>query len=50
MASEGGIQREIRSEEAFWLLGSLCGIFRIPFDASLVAQSFPPPYTLVSLH
>ena len=26
-----------------WLLGSVCALHRIPFDAALVAQQFPPP-------
>ncbi|MFZ5755544.1 MAG: peptidase domain-containing ABC transporter [Pseudomonadota bacterium] len=32
-----------------WLLGSLCQLSRIPFDAGLVTQEFPPPHTLPSL-
>ena len=37
-------------EEILWLLGSLCGLHRIPFDAALVAQSYPPPYSIATLH
>lgn len=44
------LQGELKRDEALWLLGSLCGLFRIPFDASLIAQNFPPPYTLLTLH
>ena len=33
-----------------WLLGSLCGLYRIPFDAALVAQQFPPPYSRATFH
>ena len=33
-----------------WLLGSLCALHRQPFDATLVAQEFPPPYTPATLH
>ncbi|MEZ5615811.1 MAG: peptidase domain-containing ABC transporter [Rhodocyclaceae bacterium] len=33
-----------------WLLGSLCQVGRIPFDASLVSQEFPPPHSKVTLH
>ncbi|QJT08008.1 peptidase domain-containing ABC transporter [Oceanidesulfovibrio marinus] len=40
----------IRAEDFFWLLGSLCQLHRIPFDASLSAQSYPPPFTLDTLH
>ena len=41
---------DIRREELLWLLGSLSGVFRIPFDAALVTQQFPPPYTVASFH
>lgn len=44
--SQGTISRE----DLLWLLGSLCGLYRIPFDAALVEQQFPPPHTLVTLH
>jgi subfamily B ATP-binding cassette protein HlyB/CyaB len=40
----------VRREEVLWALGSLCGLYRIPFDSALVAQQFPPPYTLGSFH
>jgi subfamily B ATP-binding cassette protein HlyB/CyaB len=43
-------QREIARDELFWLLASLCSLFRIPFDAALVAQNHPPPCTLATLH
>lgn len=36
--------------EVLWLLGSLSGFHRLPFDATLVAQEFPPPYTLATFH
>jgi subfamily B ATP-binding cassette protein HlyB/CyaB len=32
-----------------WVLGSLCQIYRIPFDAKLVLQRYAPPYTLATL-
>lgn len=44
------LQGELKRDEALWLLGSLCGLFRIPFDASLISQSNPPPYTLPTPH
>jgi len=44
------LQGELNRDDVLWLLGSLCGLFRIPFDAGLIAQSHPPPYTLVTLH
>jgi subfamily B ATP-binding cassette protein HlyB/CyaB len=43
---EGTIHRD----ELLWLLGSLSGLYRLPFDAALVAQSFPPPYDRAVLH
>ena len=27
-----------------WVLGSLCQVLRLPFDARLAEQAFPPPY------
>jgi subfamily B ATP-binding cassette protein HlyB/CyaB len=39
----------VRREEVLWALGSLCGFYRIPFDAALLAQQFPPPYTSATL-
>jgi subfamily B ATP-binding cassette protein HlyB/CyaB len=51
MVREPGIlDRLLLSEQMLWLLGSLCNLYRIPFDAALVAQQFPPPHTVVSFH
>ena len=33
-----------------WLLGSLSGLYRTPFDPKLVEQHFPPPYSLATFH
>ena len=44
------LQGEARREEVLWLLGSLCGLFRIPFDATLIEQDYPPPYSRLTLH
>jgi subfamily B ATP-binding cassette protein HlyB/CyaB len=44
------LQGELRREDLLWLLGSLSGLFRIPFDAALIAQNHPPPITLVTFH
>ena len=44
--SEGGL----KSQEVLWLIGSLCSLYRIPFDPSLVEQEFPPPHTLDTFH
>jgi subfamily B ATP-binding cassette protein HlyB/CyaB len=39
----------ISRDEFLWLLGSLCNIHRLPFDAKLVLNQFPPPYGRASL-
>ena len=44
--SEGGLGYQ----EVLWLLGSLCSLYRIPFDPKLVEQEFPPPYSLATFH
>lgn len=44
------LQGEVRRDDMLWLLGSLCGVFRTPFDDALIAQSYPPPCTLTTLH
>ncbi|GAO37512.1 ABC transporter [Sulfuricella sp. T08] len=36
--------------DCLWLLGSLCSLYRVPFDAALVANQFSPSYTLATLH
>jgi subfamily B ATP-binding cassette protein HlyB/CyaB len=41
---------KVRREEIIWALGSLCGLYRVPFDAALLAQQFPPPYTVGTFH
>jgi subfamily B ATP-binding cassette protein HlyB/CyaB len=50
MKQQEKLQGDLKYEEILWLLGSLCGLFRIPFDASLIAQDYPPPFTPLSLH
>jgi len=44
------LDRLLLSEHMLWLLGSLSNFYRIPFDAALLAQQFPPPHTVGSLH
>ena len=44
------MDRVLLSEQTLWLLGSLCNLYRIPFDAALVAQQYPPPHALASFH
>lgn len=36
--------------ELLWLLGSLCQLYRVPFDPLLVERQFPPPCSIVSIH
>lgn len=39
----------LHTQDALWLLGSLAGFHRRPFDAELVIQRFPPPIDLPTL-
>ena len=39
----------ITREEMWWALGSFCAIHRLPFDAQLAQNHFPPPYHLPGL-
>ena len=43
-------ERELQRDALHWLLGSLCGVFRIPFDSRLIDQNHPPPTTLATFH
>jgi subfamily B ATP-binding cassette protein HlyB/CyaB len=45
-ASEGGLADQC----VLWLLGSLCSLYRLPFDPKLVEQDFPPPHDLATFH
>lgn len=42
-------QTTLHSEDWLWLLGSLCRLSRVPFDAQLVSQQFPPPHSSLTL-
>lgn len=42
-------QYPLRLEEFIWALSAFCQLNRIPFDASLVAKHYPPPYSSVQL-
>jgi subfamily B ATP-binding cassette protein HlyB/CyaB len=44
------MKKALGRDEALWLLGSLSQLHRLPFDARLVAQQFPPPYTQATFH
>lgn len=36
-------------EDMLWLIGSLLRVFSLPFDAHLIRQQFPPPYSRTTL-
>lgn len=44
------LERKLRREEVLWLLGSVSALYRMPFDAELVSQQFPPPYSVATFH
>ncbi len=44
------MNRGLAGEHLLWLLGSQSTLYRIPFDAALVAQQYPPPHTLATFH
>ncbi|HTS54140.1 MAG TPA: peptidase domain-containing ABC transporter, partial [Burkholderiales bacterium] len=39
----------LQRDHLLWMLGSMCQLFRVPFDAGLILQHYPPPYTVGSL-
>jgi subfamily B ATP-binding cassette protein HlyB/CyaB len=39
----------VGTQAALWLLGSLAGLYRLPFNGELLLQRFPPPLDLPSL-
>lgn len=41
---------EFEKDTMLWRLGSLCNLYRIPFDAQLVAQAHPPPHDVMRFH
>ncbi len=41
---------ELGYQELLWLLGSLCNLYRIPFDLKLIEQDFPPPHSFATFH
>ena len=42
-------EEHVDAQAALWLLASLSGFYRQPFDAELVIKRFPPPFDLPSL-
>jgi len=43
------LAQPIEPAPLLWVLGSLCQLYRIPFDAKLILQRYAPPYTLATL-
>ncbi|HET7671330.1 MAG TPA: peptidase domain-containing ABC transporter [Burkholderiales bacterium] len=41
---------ELSRVDFVWLVGSLCQVNRLPFDAALLLQRFPAPHTMQQLH
>ena len=44
IGGEVGGEEGISAEQFVWLLGGLARFYRLPFDAALLLQQFPPPY------
>jgi len=44
-----GLTHALSTEAAVWLIGSLAGLHRQPFDAELLIQRFAPPWDLPTL-
>ncbi len=44
------VPKGLGHQELLWLLGSLCSLYRQPFDPKLIEQDFPPPYRLETFH
>lgn len=42
-------EEHVETQAALWLLASLAGFYRQPFDAELVIKRFPPPIDLPTL-
>ena len=40
---------QLTRESFAWLIGSLCRLNRVPFDAALLLQRFPPPHSVSQL-
>ena len=37
-------------EDVLWLLGSVSGLLRVPFDAALIAPAYAPPYGVATIY
>ena len=42
-------RKSLSAEHFVWLVGSLCQLHRVPFDAALVLQRFPAPHSVGQL-
>ena len=49
-ATMQNVEEGLGHDALLWLLGSLSSLHRLPFDATLIAQAFPPPYTRATFH
>ena len=45
----GGAQGAVPKDDFVWVLGTLCALHRVPFDADLFLRQFPPPYSVEKL-
>lgn len=43
------VQTAIAREHLTWLIGSVCNLHRIPFDARLLEREFAPPHSELTL-
>ena len=43
-------RENITASDLLWLLGSLSSLYRLPFDAALITQQYPPPHSLATFH
>ncbi len=48
--ASAGHTAPLDSTALLWLLGSLANLYRLPFDAALIAQQFPPPHSRATFH
>jgi ATP-binding cassette, subfamily B, bacterial HlyB/CyaB len=44
------LERKLRQDQVVWLFGSVSALYRLPFDAALISQQFPPPYSTATVH
>jgi subfamily B ATP-binding cassette protein HlyB/CyaB len=49
MSTESASGIALSTSDFVWLLGSLCQAHRVPWEAALALQRFPPPYSILTL-